>query len=208
MTVEEAIRHRRTIRRYTDDPVSAVDLHAILGLATMAPNVGNRQMWRFIVITTPELLRMLGDVVRRRIDDMAMWAEFTTEQQRLQAWRDLALHFVNAPAVIVVVNQGYRTPLDAILVERGAKFWEVADDFGHPDIQSVSCVVAYLTLLAEERGYGTCWLTAPLLAQKDLQLALEMKPGEDILAMVTIGRPAETPMPKSRKAVDDLIEWR
>jgi len=208
MHVEEAIRHRRSVRRFTDELVSAVDLRDMLTLATMAPNIANRQMWRFIILTSSDLRRMLNDLVRRRIEEMQTWPELTGQQQRVQAWRDQAQPFAEAPAVIICVSQGYRTTLDTALVERGVRHWEVANMFAHPDIQSMSAVITSFILVAEERGYGTCWLTAPLVAKKDLQQALELKPGEEIVAIVGIGKPAETPLPKARKKIDEIIEWR
>jgi nitroreductase len=208
MNVEEAIRPRRTIRRFAEEPVSAVHIRELLDLATHAPNVANRQMWRFIVITTPELRKMLADLVRRRIDEMMEWPELAGQTTRLQAWREQSQPFSESPALIFFVNQGYRTALDTALIERGVKHWEVAGTFGHPDVQSISAAIAFLVLAAEERGYGTCWMTAPLVAKKDLQQALELKPGEEIVAMVGLGRPAETPIPKQRKKIDEIIEWR
>ena len=208
MDVDKAIRHRRSIRHFTEEPVSEVDLRDMLILATMAPNVANRQMWRFIVIADADLRRMLSDLVKRRIDEMAEWAELSEQLPRVQAWRGQTRPFAEAPAVVVCVNQGYRTALDIALVERGMKCWEVANMFGHPDVQSISAAVSYFILTAETRGYGTCWVTAPLVAKKDLQQALDLKPGEEIVAMVAIGRPAETPIPKQRKKIDEIIEWR
>jgi len=208
MNVEDAIRHRRTIRHFTDEPVSAVVIRELLGLATLAPNVGNRQMWRFIIITTPEIRKMLSDLVRRRIDEMTTWPELEGQASRLQAWREQAQPFNEAPALIIFVNQGYRTALDTALVERGVKHWEVASMFGYPDVQSLSAAVSFLVLAAEEREFGTCWLTAPLAAKKDLQQALELKPGEEIIAIVGLGKPAEKPLPKQRKKIDEIIEWR
>lgn len=208
MNVEDAIRHRRTIRHFAEEQVSAVDIRELLELAAQAPNVGNRQMWRFIVVTSGDLRRMLGDVVRRQIDDMTHWPELTGQGQRVQAWREQSRPFAEAPAVIICVSQGYRTALDMALVERGMKHWEVANMFQYPDVQSMSAAMAFFVLGAEERGYGTCWLTAPLLAKKDLQSALELKPGEEVVAAIAIGRPAETPLPKPRKKIDEIIEWR
>lgn len=208
MNVEDAIRRRRTIRRFTDEPVSAVTIRELLKLATLAPNVANRQMWRFIVISTPEMRKMLSDLVRRRIDEMATWPELEGQKSRLEAWREQAQPFNEAPALIIFVNQGYRTALDMALVERGVKHWEVANMFGHPDVQSVSAAIAFLVLAAEERELGACWMTAPLAAQKDLKAALELKPGEEIVAIVGLGKPAEKPLPKERKKIDEIIEWR
>lgn len=60
MEVLQAIRGRRSIRRYTDRPVSKEVLETLLDAARWAPSGGNQQRWRFIVVTehaTKELLR-------------------------------------------------------------------------------------------------------------------------------------------------------
>jgi nitroreductase len=208
MTVDEAIRHRRSIRRFAPDAVSVAALRDILTTATLAPNIANRQMWRYIVISDTALLAMLARQVERKLNEMATWPEFERESGRLRAWRDQALHFAEAPAVVVMVNTRYRTSLDAVLVEHGMRPSEVENLLSRPDIQSGGAVIAFFMLLAEARGYATCWLTAPLIARKDLQATLELKPGEEILAFISIGKPAEYPPPRPRRSVDEIIEWR
>jgi nitroreductase len=45
----------RTIRRFTDEPVSDAILAQCLEAATWAPSGANAQGWRFIVLRSPEL---------------------------------------------------------------------------------------------------------------------------------------------------------
>lgn len=208
MSVDEIINRRRSIRKFLPDPVSVTELREILALASQAPNIGNRQFWRFIVITNRDLLRMLGGLVEKRLDEAAYWEGFASQQARLRTMKERAMTFASAPAAILIVRQEYRIPFHEYLVDRGVKSWEADRQFSYPDVQSVSAVIAYLTLLAEERGYGTTWMTDPLIAKKDLQAALETKPGEEIQALLVIGRPDEHPLPKVRRPIDDIIEWR
>ncbi|MHB9026531.1 MAG: nitroreductase family protein [Armatimonadota bacterium] len=206
MNVEDAIRNRRSIRRFTDEPVSATDLRDLLTLATMAPSISNRQMWRFIVVTG-DTREMLYRMVERRIDDLSSTQEMVRTPKRVETLRQKAAVLEAAPALIVVVNQGYNSELEKVLVERGLKNEEVQHLFSHPDIQSVSALAAFFILAAEERGYGTCWMTDILIAQRDFQAALGLQPDESVLALVAIGKPAETPPAKDRKPIDELIEW-
>lgn len=206
--VDEAIRQRRTVTRFLPDPVSSSELREILALASQAPSIGNRQMWRYIVLTDLNLLRMLADMVERRVREMEQWAEARDEERRLLAFRQSTVRFKEAPAVIVVINQGYHSPLERILVEHGLKYPEVERMFGFPEIQSIGAMIGCLTLAAVSRGYGTCWLTDVLFAQKDLKAALEIASGETIAALVGIGRPDELPHPKAKKPIDGLIDWR
>ncbi|MDD4731964.1 MAG: nitroreductase family protein [Desulfovibrio sp.] len=56
MDVFEAIRERRSIRKYTDEPVSDEVVRELLGAAMMAPTAGNAQAWQFVVIRDRAML--------------------------------------------------------------------------------------------------------------------------------------------------------
>jgi nitroreductase len=50
----EAIMGRRSIRRYTDEPVTDEQLDTLLRAAMAAPSAGNQQPWHFVVLRSPE----------------------------------------------------------------------------------------------------------------------------------------------------------
>lgn len=50
MDIYEALEGRRSIRKYTADPVSDELLQKLLHAARMAPSWSNRQCWRFIIV--------------------------------------------------------------------------------------------------------------------------------------------------------------
>lgn len=208
MTVESAIRSRRSIRRFLPDPIPVTEIREMLALAGMAPSISNRQMWRFLVLLQDNFRQMLSGLMERRLAELATWPEFAGESQRLRAMRDHTQHFSQAPAVIIVINQGYNSTLERMLVERGMKAWEAERLFSYPDIQSVSAAIAYFTLVAQERGYGTCWMTDVLLVKRDFHASLNLGMDEEIMAAVALGRPADHPRLRERKAIDELIEWR
>lgn len=51
MDALEAIFGRRSIRKYTAEPVAEADVETILHAAMAAPSAGNQQPWRFVVTT-------------------------------------------------------------------------------------------------------------------------------------------------------------
>lgn len=59
MDVIEAIKKRRSIRRYKDTPVPDDVLREILECARVAPSAGNRQPWVFYVVKSPEVKQKL-----------------------------------------------------------------------------------------------------------------------------------------------------
>jgi nitroreductase len=62
MDAVEAIMTRRSIRKYTDEPIADEMMKQILSAAMAAPTAGNQQAWEFVVITDRKVLNALPDV--------------------------------------------------------------------------------------------------------------------------------------------------
>lgn len=63
INVEEfrkVVRSRRSVRRFTEEPVPREVLNDCLDLAMLAPNSSNLQPWEFYVVTTPDLKSRLA----------------------------------------------------------------------------------------------------------------------------------------------------
>jgi len=59
MDALEAIRNRRSIRRYTGEKIPRVDLETIVDAGRLAPTGNNKQPWSFIVITDDAMINQL-----------------------------------------------------------------------------------------------------------------------------------------------------
>jgi len=66
MELMDAIRGRRSIRRYRPDPVSDDDLGYILEAARWAPSWANTQCWEFIIVRDPALKHQLAETLPER----------------------------------------------------------------------------------------------------------------------------------------------
>ena len=62
MDVIEAIRSRRSIRRYKPDPVRDDEILSCLEAARWAPSADNFQPWEFLVVRDPETRRKLAEI--------------------------------------------------------------------------------------------------------------------------------------------------
>lgn len=62
MQTWDAIRARRNVRQYTDQPIRREDLERILEAGRRAPSAGNWQPWNFVVVTDREQLTPLAKV--------------------------------------------------------------------------------------------------------------------------------------------------
>jgi nitroreductase len=59
MDVFEAIRGRRSVRRYREDPVEPADLDRLIDAGVWAPSGGNAQSWRFVIVQDEDRIRRL-----------------------------------------------------------------------------------------------------------------------------------------------------
>ena len=59
MDALEAIRKRRSVRKYTGEPIPREDLEKIVDAGRLAATGNNRQPWDFIVVTDREMIEQL-----------------------------------------------------------------------------------------------------------------------------------------------------
>ena len=76
----------RAMRRYKSQDVPEATILELLDAAIRAPNGGNAQNWRFIVVRDPEVKRRLGVEVRKR----TRW-KVTVDELRIEAARDAGI---------------------------------------------------------------------------------------------------------------------
>src|SRR5215470_15082912 len=65
METWDAIRARRNVRQYTDQPIAREDLERICEAGRRAPSAGNGQPWNFVVVTDRAQLIELAKVWER-----------------------------------------------------------------------------------------------------------------------------------------------
>ncbi len=75
MPIGEAMFTQRSIRRFRPDPIPMEDLRLVIEAASKAPNGGNRQIARFLVVTDRARIREFGGLYRE-----AWWAKRRDEK--------------------------------------------------------------------------------------------------------------------------------
>lgn len=64
MKTVEAMQKRRSIRKYTDEPVSKEDLDFLMHCAMSGPSAVNRRPWDFYIVSDPKVLEELRKASR------------------------------------------------------------------------------------------------------------------------------------------------
>lgn len=187
----DTIHTRRSIRRYTTQPVPPELIDQILGAAIWAPSAHNRQPWRFAVVTTPVIKTKLADAMGNRLR-----ADRLRDGDRAEEVdRDVARshdRIVAAPAVIVACLS--MTDMDHYPDDRRAAFERTLA------IQSVAASIENMLLTATALGLGACWMCAPLFCPDIVRAALDLPDDWEAQALLTIGpqAPANEGKPKDR----------
>ena len=195
----ELICGRRSVRRFRAEPVDRKLLARVIEAATWAPSAGNRQDWMFTVVVSEETRAAMADAVRRR------WAEIVAANQGLGAIREVEAYaagfadFARAPAVVVVSARRVDSIQKRLLGDDAAATAGGAT--------SAALAAGNLMLAAHALGLGTCCMTGALAARAELQRVIGLGRRHEIVCLVAIGWPAETPGPPPRKPVEEVMRF-
>jgi len=219
MDIETAVRERRSIRKFTKDPIPQEVIREILEGARWSPSWGNTQSWELYVVTGEPLEKLKKESRQRIIEGILPSPDIEMPMQ----WPDRmkARYMGVGKSVLTALDiarddkegrQRYNTDMfylfDApcliiIAVDRAVSSRYVLIDVG--------LILQTICLLAQGKGLGSC-IMACAIAYPDLLRSIARIPGDRIIAMgVVLGRPdPEAPVnrfKRSRAALDDFVTW-
>jgi nitroreductase len=206
MDLFEVIKGRTSIRRFKQTPVPDGDIKKILDAGRLAPSANNTQPWSFLVIKDKEILRKMAGVVRDMVDKMIPFAEDEKQAQRLAAYKGTYYTFFeSAPAVIAVFMEGYDAGTNRLLGRMGYSAEDILRLRPNPGLQSVAAAIEHMLLTVHALGYGSCWMTGPLVAQEAFEKLLGYGKEKFIAALLPVGVPDEHPQARPRKALENIV---
>ena len=194
----KVIQDRRSIRRYTDEPVSEEHLDMILEAARQAPSGENAQPWRFIVVNDPATRKQLGAIAGGG-SGRRFTAEYVTKQmhERFASMKDEA----KKKAIFEKLTSGsvsaFLAEAPVNIVVCGKKdVWDMPYD--------TSACIENMLIMITALGLGACWVIAPCIDIRDeerLKQLLGVPEGFKIVSIVALGHPTRYPKPRPRLAM-------
>ncbi|MBX3513368.1 MAG: nitroreductase family protein [Xanthobacteraceae bacterium] len=192
MNLMEAVKARRSIRRYHATSINDDQLECLLSAAQWAPSAHNRQPWRFTPLRSLSAKEALADAMggklradrRKDGDDERI---ISADVQRSRA------RIVEAPLVIVVSMS--LSDMDQYKDELRSNAEKVMA------IQSTAMAVQNILLAATSIGLGACWMCAPLFCPDIVRSTLGLPADWEAQALVTVGAPANEGKPALRKPI-------
>ncbi len=195
----DAIKQRRSIRRFKKDPIPEKVINALLEAARWAPSGCNAQPWRFKIITEPAPKKVLSGAafgqksiayapvvlvccadIQRYIDGTISNAQDlgnlgTSFQKISQALKNRAAHMKTMPVAQIGAFVGL----------------------------NVAIAIEHMVLRALDFGLGSCWVRL-----FDADAVKEIFGWDDTIypvALLPLGYPAESPPDKPRVPISDLL---
>lgn len=173
---------RRSIREYQDKPVPLEMIKAMIKESILAPNSGNEQPWKFVIVNDKAMLRRISDESKKNIlaridgdpDDYANKYKGILENASFNV-------FYNAPCLVIILGPSHLKNL------------------------SVDCALAasYFMMAATSRNLGTCWINLGAeINDQEMLNELGIPDNCRIIAPVIVGYPAHIPPIPKRKEPD------
>ena len=202
---------RRSIRQWKKEEISDDLLKKAVELATWAPNGGNFQGWRFVIVKNKEVIRKMADAVQSVADKIAAWPEARKWDEDIKRYQKNASFFRNAPACIGVFVSQYESVAEKVLTVRDSFDPEAREILicrrsAPTPIQSAAAAVTTMLLVFHHLGLGAVWLASPLQAKKEIEALLKVPSNMSLVCLIAVGYPDESPQ-KDRKPVDQVSEF-
>jgi nitroreductase len=212
----EALRTTGAVREFTDEPVDDVTIHRLLDTARFAPNGGNRQAWRVVVVQDPGVRRVLRDLylpgwyeyLAQSTAGLTPWAVVTDREAERRAVGDavgiaesaargpggFAEHLDEVPVLLVLLADFTRLAtvdrdLDRYTMVGGASIYPFAWS---------------ILLAARDLGLAGVMTTMVVREEPEVKRLLGVPDTHAVAGMLALGRPVHQPTRLRRGPVEEF----
>ncbi len=182
MELDACIRGRRSVRCYTNEPVSKDQIEAVLEAGVWAPTAMAREPWRFIIIEEEKLLNYISEETKVAVQQM-----MPPLADRFKTKEDIICY--NAPVLILVCAE--KDPQ-----------WNT--------MNLVDSVLAAqnMFLKAHELGLGTCYMgfVSLLNSKPDILKKIGVPENYELMVPFILGHP-KTIQSGSKRKKPNIAKW-
>lgn len=177
MEALECIKTRRSVRRFTEQPVTKEEVAEIVAAAAYAPSWKNTQIARYILVEDQEKIQTIGT-------DCVL--DFTYNAKTLS----------HAPALVAVTMITGRSGF-----EKDGSYTSPLE--GH--WQSFDAGIASQTFCLAAHALGLGTVIMGIYDPAKVGAVLNVPEGQVVAALIAIGHPAQDPAVPPRKSVEELL---
>jgi nitroreductase len=198
----KVIQDRRSIREWTEEPISDQDLAMILEAGRLAPSGENAQPWRFIIVKDADTRKKLGALAGGG-SGRRFTAEFVTQQMQErfanlqdEAKKKAAFEKLTSGQVSAFLANA---PLNIVVCGK-KDVWDTPYD--------TSAAIENMLLMITALGLGACWVIAPCIDIRDeerVKVLLDIPEGFKAISIISVGRPTRPHRPRPRMPINQLV---
>ncbi|MGI6590182.1 MAG: nitroreductase family protein [Eggerthellaceae bacterium] len=190
MEFMDVIKGRRSIRRFTNEPIPREKLEYIMEAALWAPSGQNLQPWYFVVLNNDEDIKYVVDV---------LGTSAFSHRKKLEK------RFKNNPEVVEDTMNFERALGGSHCIVMAFLHKQYSEEDLPSCIESVAAAMENLVLAAYEQGIASCWIEAVRRGEKEF--CERFAPGKGgLVGAAILGYPAMEARPIKRK--EGRIDWR
>ncbi|WP_028314748.1 nitroreductase [Desulfatibacillum aliphaticivorans] len=222
MEVKEAIRKRKSIRKFTSQPVSKEDLRSVLELAAWAPSAENTQPWEFFVLGG-EVLDKIREANVEKVRSFELPPEemhyILVERPKGSVYRERQIEIGKALFELMDIPREDKVKR-AAWMERGFRYFEapaaiiIAAEMSLPLQQTfldVGAVMQNICLAAADKGLYTCIENQGVTYADVVKKHAGIPESKRLVAAIAIGYPdwdfPANKVESQREPIDNVITW-
>lgn len=185
MELNDAIKSRRSIRKYKEVEITNDIIEDLIESARLAPSAKNRQPWEFMIVK---------GIVKNEIADI-MLEQLKKSKVSLERKLYNANSSVKATAYIMK-----EAPILILVFKPNEDNWIIGDSL------SIGAAIEHICLRATDLELGSLWIRDIVYTQKEIA-KLVGKDHMELISAISIGYPDEKPKQRTRKKLNEILEW-
>jgi len=198
----KVIQDRRSVRSFTEEPVSDKDLDLILEAARQAPSGENAQPWRFVIVKDETMRKKMGAIAGGG-SSRRFTAEYVTQkmQERFANLQDEAKKKAAFQKLTSGQVSAFMADAPVNIVVCGKKdVWDMPYD--------TSAAIENMLLVITALGLGACWVIAPCIDIRDeerIKELLNIPEGFKAVSILSVGHQTRPHKQRPRLPINDLV---
>jgi nitroreductase len=216
LDLAEALRTTGAVREFTDSPVDDATVYRLLETARFAPNGGNRQAWRVVLVKDPDKRRALRDLylpawyeyLAQAFAGLTPWAVVTDrhlEASSIANAGDIAATAAGEPGGFA--EHLDEVPVMLVLLADLARLSTVDRDLGHYTMVGGASIYPFawsILLAARTEGLGGVMTTMVVREEDAVRALLGVPDTHSVVGLLALGHPKSRPTRLRRGAVEEF----
>lgn len=183
MELDDVLKKRRSIRKYTEEEVNDLEIEMILKAGVLAPSAHNIQPWQVKILKKADILKITE-----------MMDEWSSNHLLNEELKERARSVLITSTVMKKINTMF-----LILMDKSEK-----EDERTNNLLALGAFIQNMCLEATNLGKGTLWIRNTSIIDDKILTYFNLEEKE-VVSFLALGCPTEEPAQRKRKDIKDIL---